>query len=50
MDVGTIIECLAVIAAAIYGVLLSIVSSAVVVVFRLLAVRFDWRFPPLRSS
>ena len=31
-------------------VVLTVVSSAVVVVFRLLAVRFDWRFPPLRSS
>ena len=30
-------------------VTMTIVSSAVVVVFRLLAVRFDWRFPPLRS-
>ncbi|MFC7337196.1 trimeric intracellular cation channel family protein [Haloferula chungangensis] len=29
---------------------LMIASAAVVVVFRLLAVRFNWRFPPLRSA
>jgi uncharacterized membrane protein YeiH len=81
MAVVTVIEYLAVIAAAIYGVLLAswtgmdfvgsfagawvyivgelfhgeevtltIISAVVVVVFRLLAVRFILRFPPLLSS